>query len=56
MRTRKTTNLGDLINGIYENYLSVYGDSELALIATEVTISEMIHAAEQVEEEEYLAA
>ena len=43
--------LGDLINGIYEGYLAIYGDSELALMATEVTLADMIDAAERTDED-----
>jgi hypothetical protein len=51
---RTDMHLGDLINGIYESFLTVYGDPELALIATEVTLTEMIDAADR--REELLAA
>jgi len=53
---RKDLQLGDLINGIYESFMAKFGDSELALIATEVTLSEMINAGARADQEEDLAA
>ncbi|MFT7518659.1 MAG: hypothetical protein ACI9MC_000791 [Kiritimatiellia bacterium] len=34
--------LGDLINVLYEEYLEVYGDEDLASVAAAATINDMI--------------
>jgi len=36
------TTLGDLMSVLYEEYLSLYGDEDLASVATAATINEMI--------------
>ncbi|MFK7931770.1 MAG: hypothetical protein AB8H79_26575 [Myxococcota bacterium] len=36
------TSLGDLIHVLYEEYLSMYGDEDLASVAAAATINEMI--------------
>lgn len=37
-----STSLGDLINVLYEEYLSLYGDEDLASVAAAATINDMI--------------
>lgn len=36
------TNLGDLIDVLYEQYLEAYGDPELASVAAAATVNDMI--------------
>lgn len=36
------TNLGDLINVLYEEFLAAYGDEDLAAVATAASINEML--------------
>jgi hypothetical protein len=36
------TTLGDLMSVLYEEYLALYGDEDLASVATAATINEMI--------------
>lgn len=36
------TSLGDLINVLYEEYLAMYGDEDLASVAAAATINDMI--------------
>jgi hypothetical protein len=36
------TSLGDLINVLYEEYLAVYDDEDLAAVAAAATINDMI--------------
>jgi hypothetical protein len=35
-------NIGDLINLFYQEYLALYGDEELASVATAATINDII--------------
>lgn len=37
-----TTNLGDLIDVLYEQYLEAYGDPDLASVAAAATVNDMI--------------
>jgi hypothetical protein len=37
-----TTSLGDLIDVLYEQYMELYGDEDLASVAAAATINEMI--------------
>jgi len=46
MENRQTT-LGELISLFYEEYLSLYGDSELASVATAATINELLQEVEE---------
>jgi hypothetical protein len=46
MENNQTT-LGELISLFYEEYLSLYGDSELASVATAATINELLHEYEE---------
>ncbi len=39
-----TTNIGDLINTLYENFLAMYGDEELASVATAAVINDLLTA------------
>jgi hypothetical protein len=39
-----TTNIGDLINTLYENFLEMYGDEELASVATAAVINDLLTA------------
>ena len=39
---KTTTNIGDLISLFYEEYLSLYGDEELATVAAAATINEIL--------------
>ena len=43
MTTYRTT-LGDLISLFYEEYLTQYGDAELASVATAVSVNEILVA------------
>ncbi|MBW1877881.1 MAG: hypothetical protein JRI25_17805 [Deltaproteobacteria bacterium] len=43
----KQTTLGELISLFYEEYLSLYGDSELASVATAATINELLQEYEK---------
>lgn len=36
------TSLGDLINVLYEEFLAVYGDPDIASVAAAATINDMI--------------
>jgi hypothetical protein len=36
------TSLGDLISVLYEEFLAVYGDPDIASVATAATINDMI--------------
>ena len=40
--TTRTTTLGDLISVLYDEFLAVYGDSELASVAVAATINDML--------------
>ena len=40
-----TIPLGELISIVYEKYLLLYGDEELASVAASVVVSEMLAAA-----------
>ena len=42
MPRNETMNLGDLISLIYEEYLSTYGDEDLASVATAATINDIL--------------
>jgi hypothetical protein len=44
MNTPSRTTLGDLISLFYEEYLTQYGDAELASVATAVSINEILVA------------
>jgi hypothetical protein len=37
-----TTTLGDLISVLYEEFLAVYGDEELASVAVAATINDLL--------------
>jgi len=43
MKTTQTT-LGELISLFYREYLSLYGDSEVASVATAATINALLEA------------
>ena len=45
MKTQQTT-LGELISLFYREYLSLYGDSEVASVATAATINQLLQAEE----------
>lgn len=53
---RIETTIGDLVELFYEEYLALYGDPELAKIATSATINDLVlddyEASLQVEETE----
>lgn len=40
--TTLQTSLGDLIHVLYEEYLALYGDEDLASVAAAATINDMI--------------
>ena len=43
MNTQVTpTSLGELISALYEEYMELYGDEDLASVATAATINELI--------------
>lgn len=42
MRRTETTTLGDLVALFYEEFLALYGDEELASVATAATINEIL--------------
>ncbi|MFZ5482476.1 MAG: hypothetical protein ACOZNI_37280 [Myxococcota bacterium] len=44
--TRTHTTLGDLISVCYEEFLAMYGDEELASIATAAVINDLLTANE----------
>lgn len=44
--------LGDLISLFYEQYLAMYGDEEVASVATAVTINQMLDEAEEMSPDE----
>jgi len=46
--THNQPNLGDLISLIYDEYLGLYGDEDIAAVAAAATINDMIVAAETV--------
>ena len=55
--TRMNTNIGDLVQLFYAEYMAIYGDEELASIATAATINDLLleraeRAAEQDQEED----
>ena len=54
-RNIKTT-LGDLISVIYEEFLGLYKDEELASVATAAVINDMLSEAESTEEPMRIAA
>ena len=39
---KTTTNIGDLISLFYEEYLSLYGDEELATVAAAATVNDIL--------------
>lgn len=49
------TNLGDLISTIYEEFLSQYGDEELASVATAAVINDLLSAAATRDEQDEAA-
>jgi hypothetical protein len=40
--SRTVVSLGDLVEALYEEYLSVYGDPELAEIAAAATVNDLL--------------
>jgi hypothetical protein len=42
MATMTNTTLGDLITVLYDEFLAVYGDEELASVAVAATINDML--------------
>lgn len=42
MNERIETRLGDLITALYEEYLALYGDEDLASVAAAATINELL--------------
>ena len=40
--TTSHATLGDLISAVYDEYLEVYGDEDLASVATAATINDML--------------
>lgn len=42
---RNVTNLGDLIATLYDEFLAVYQDEELASLATAATVNDLLSAA-----------
>ncbi|MBM4389573.1 MAG: hypothetical protein FJ090_00515 [Deltaproteobacteria bacterium] len=42
MSTTIDTNLGELISRFYEEFLSMYGDEELASVATAAVINDLL--------------
>ena len=42
MTTTIVTNLGELISSFYEEFLSLYGDEELASVATAAVINDLL--------------
>jgi hypothetical protein len=41
-QTKTTTNIGDLVSLFYEEYLSLYGDEELATVAAAATVNDIL--------------
>jgi hypothetical protein len=39
---KTTTNIGDLVSLFYEEYLSLYGDEELATVAAAATVNDIL--------------
>ncbi len=39
---KTTTNIGDLISLFYEEYLSLYGDEDLATVAAAATVNDIL--------------
>jgi hypothetical protein len=55
--TRMNTTIGDLVQLFYAEYMAIYGDEELASIATAATINDLLieraeRSAEQEREED----
>lgn len=50
------TTLGDLISVIYDELLELYGDKELASVATAAVINDMLSETESAEEPARMAA
>ena len=42
MNRSETISLGDLVSLFYEEYLSLYGDEELASVAAAATVNELL--------------
>lgn len=42
MTTTIDTNLGELISNFYEHFLAMYGDEELASVATAAVINDLL--------------
>lgn len=42
--TQPATNLGELITTIYEEFLALYGDEELASVATAAVIHDLLNS------------
>ena len=42
MKSTIDTNLGDLITNFYEEFLAMYGDEELASVATAAVINDLL--------------
>lgn len=42
MTTTLDTNLGELINNFYTHFLAMYGDEELASVATAAVINDLL--------------
>lgn len=42
MTTTIDTNLGELISNFYEHFLAMYGDEELAAVATAAVINDLL--------------
>lgn len=49
MNTTVHTTLGDLIDSIYEEFLALYGDEDIASVATAATINDMLSRPESAE-------
>ncbi len=47
-----TTNIGDLISSLYQSFLEVYGDAELASVATAAVINDLLTTPERQLQEE----
>jgi hypothetical protein len=39
---KNTTNIGDLVSLFYEEYLSLYGDEDLATVAAAATVNDIL--------------
>ncbi len=46
------TNLGELISTIYEEFLALYGDAELASVATAAVINDLLSASPNARKDE----